>query len=124
MVEDSHELGLAAYREGRFYEAHEHWEELWLATREPERRLVLQALVQLAAALHKVQSRERVRGAPVLLARAAEKLARVRSEALGIDAPALRDAIVALREEVLRWIEEGARDPLAIEPPVLRAPGA
>lgn len=69
--------GLTAYRAGRYFEAHERWEERWRAEADPAERLLLQALVQLAAALHKLTTGIRPRGAPALLARSEAKLARL-----------------------------------------------
>jgi predicted metal-dependent hydrolase len=43
--------GLSAFNSGQFYEAHEHWEEVWLETPNPEKAF-LQGLIQIAAAYH------------------------------------------------------------------------
>src|SRR5690349_12487159 len=43
--------GLEAFNSGLFYEAHEHWEEVWLDTPDPE-KMFLQGLIQVAAAFH------------------------------------------------------------------------
>lgn len=43
--------GLAHYRAGRWFEAHEAWEEEWRRTPPGERRELLQALIQAAVAL-------------------------------------------------------------------------
>jgi uncharacterized protein len=54
---DSHEKdrlfqkGLDAFNSAHFYDAHEHWEELWLETPNPE-KMFLQGLIQVAAAFH------------------------------------------------------------------------
>ena len=65
--------GLALYHSGLPFEAHEVWETLWLAEAHAPRKLLLQALIQLAAARHKL-----LRGNPDatlrLLARAHTKL--------------------------------------------------
>ena len=45
---------LRCYRWREFFAAHEHWEGIWLATKAPEKAF-LQALIQLAAALHHIQ---------------------------------------------------------------------
>ncbi|HET6150940.1 MAG TPA: DUF309 domain-containing protein [Polyangia bacterium] len=37
-----------------FFDAHEAWEEHWRVERDPERRRLLQGLIQVAAALHKL----------------------------------------------------------------------
>jgi len=43
--------GLEAFNSRHFYEAHEHWEEVWLETQNPEKRF-LQGLIQIAAGFH------------------------------------------------------------------------
>jgi uncharacterized protein len=54
---DSHEKdrlfqkGLDAFNSAHFYDAHEHWEEVWLETKNPE-KMFLQGLIQVAAAFH------------------------------------------------------------------------
>ena len=54
---DSHEKdrlfqkGLEAFNSEHFYDAHEHWEEVWLETPNPE-KMFLQGLIQVAAAFH------------------------------------------------------------------------
>ena len=45
------ERGIALFNEGRYFEAHEPWEEIWRST-DPEPRNLHQGLVQVAAALH------------------------------------------------------------------------
>jgi uncharacterized protein len=66
--EDKHRLfqkGLDAFNSGRFYDAHEHWEEVWLETPLPE-KMFLQGLIQVAAAFHHY-SRENLLGTQKLL---------------------------------------------------------
>jgi len=43
--------GLDAFNSEHFYDAHEHWEEVWLKTQNPE-KMFLQGLIQVAAAFH------------------------------------------------------------------------
>jgi len=43
--------GLEAFNSGHFYDAHEHWEEVWLETQNPD-KMFLQGLIQVAAAFH------------------------------------------------------------------------
>jgi RimJ/RimL family protein N-acetyltransferase/predicted metal-dependent hydrolase len=50
---DLHE-GLRCFHSGAFFEAHEHWESVWLMAEEPEKTL-LQGLIQVAAAFHHFQ---------------------------------------------------------------------
>src|ERR1035437_2906563 len=46
--------GLRCFHSGAFFEAHEHWESVWLAAQEPEKTF-LQGLIQVAAAFHHFQ---------------------------------------------------------------------
>jgi len=57
--------GLEAFNSGRFYEAHELWEEVWLETPNPDKKF-LQGLIQVAAAFHHF-SRANLRGTRNLL---------------------------------------------------------
>jgi uncharacterized protein len=43
--------GLEAFNSSHFYDAHEHWEEVWLETQNPD-KMFLQGLIQVAAAFH------------------------------------------------------------------------
>lgn len=49
------EEGRALFNAGRFFEAHEKWEEVWLAETGPAKRL-LQGLIQIAAGFLKAES--------------------------------------------------------------------
>ena len=64
--------GLACYRNGEFFEAHEHWESAWLNLQEPEKSF-LQALIQMTAAFHHLDSGNTV-GACSLLRRTLRRL--------------------------------------------------
>ena len=64
--------GLRCYRSGQFFEAHEHWELVWLKSGEPEKTL-LQGLIQMTAAFHHFQ-RGNLQGAASLLKQAGQKL--------------------------------------------------
>jgi len=64
--------GLACYRSGQFFLAHEHWESVWLQLQEPEKTF-LQALIQTAAAFHHLQAGNRA-GTISLLRRALSRL--------------------------------------------------
>jgi predicted metal-dependent hydrolase len=64
--------GLRCYRSREFFAAHEHWESVWLTTKGPPKTF-LQALIQLAAALHHFQ-RGNSRGAKSLMQTALDRL--------------------------------------------------
>ena len=83
--------GLDAYEAGDAFEAHEHWETLWRQETAPDRRRYLQALVQIAAAVHK--HRTDPAAAARILARAAAKLASLDPGGWELDLDALRGAV-------------------------------
>lgn len=89
--------------------AHEHWESVWLTLEEPEKSF-LQALIQVTAAFHHLDSGNRA-GAASLLGRALRRLERCLSHFGGIEVESLRAEI----SEWVRAIERGA--PLTTEAP-------
>ena len=68
--------GVELFRAGKFFEAHEAWEEVWRSTT-PEPRDLFQGLVQLAAAFHHLRARQRPDVARRVLAKARRRLAGV-----------------------------------------------
>ncbi|HEY6443422.1 MAG TPA: DUF309 domain-containing protein [Candidatus Acidoferrales bacterium] len=89
--------GVAHFNAQEYFEAHEVWEELWLAAREPEKTF-LQGLIQVAAAFHH-HRRENARGARSLLAAGIAKLQGFPDDYRGI-------AVDDLRTEAKSWLEE------------------
>lgn len=100
--------GLACYRNGEFFEAHEHWESVWLASQEPEKSFV-QALIQIAAAFHHLRAGNRA-GAVSLLRRALRRLELCPARFAGI-------AVASLCAGVSEWLS-------ATESAVLPVPAA
>jgi predicted metal-dependent hydrolase len=94
---DSHEKdrlyqkGLEAFNSAHFYDAHEHWEEVWLETPHPD-KLFLQGLIQVAAAFHHY-SRANVPGTRNLLRAGLLKLDCFPENHGGLEIEALRDAV-------------------------------
>ena len=80
------------YHAGEHWHAHEVLEDLWRATRDPERRRFYQGIIQLAAAFVHAE-RGNMRGVQRLLAKAAAKLEAVSSPYLGLDLTALLRAM-------------------------------
>jgi predicted metal-dependent hydrolase len=80
--------GLRCYRRQQFFQAHEHWEVIWLQCQEPQKSF-LQALIQMAAAFHHLQ-RSNSRGAASLLNASLRKLERYPSQFAGVDVESLR----------------------------------
>jgi predicted metal-dependent hydrolase len=87
--------GLEAFNSGHFYEAHEHWEEVWLETLDPE-KMFLQGLIQVAAAFHHY-SRANRRGTQNLLRAGLTKVERFPQVHGGL-------ALEPLRVAVRRWL--------------------
>jgi uncharacterized protein len=85
--------GLACYRRTEFFEAHEHWESVWLQLEEPEKSF-LQAVIQTTAAFHHWRTGNRA-GAASLLRRALHRLETCPACFGGIDAELLRAEIRA-----------------------------
>ncbi|MEM6369690.1 MAG: YqiA/YcfP family alpha/beta fold hydrolase [Myxococcota bacterium] len=73
--EELFERGRAAWRSGRFFEAHERWEDAWRQASDPAFVDALQGLIQLAASLHKA-SRNEEKGHAKLWAKGAARLSR------------------------------------------------
>src|SRR5271169_106776 len=88
--------GLRCYRAQEFFAAHEHWEGVWLGSKEPEKSF-LQGLIQVAAAFHHLQ-RGNPRGTRSLLERARLRLQRYPEYFWGID-------VTALCREIDEWLQ-------------------
>ena len=87
--------GIALFNQGRFFEAHEAWEEIWRSTT-PEPKNLFQGLIQVAAALHQFLDLHRNEAPRRTLAKARRRLEPYAPAALGID-------IEALLEQTGRW---------------------
>jgi len=105
--------GLHCYRAQKFFEAHEHWESVWLTLREPEKSF-LQALVQVSAAFHHLRRGNRT-GAISLLTRSLRRLDLSPSPFCGIDT-------AHLRRDLRGWLEalQSSRPSLPVAFPELR----
>lgn len=106
--------GLHCYRTQQFFEAHEHWESVWLSLREPEKSF-LQSLIQVSAAFHHLRRGNR-RGAISLLGRALSRLNQCSSRYCGLD-------VELLRTQAHHWlclIQEGNEEKCSREFPEFR----
>ena len=88
--------GLRCFHSGAFFEAHEHWESVWLAAQEPEKTF-LQGLIQIAAAFHHLQRRN-CAGSISLLRSALLRLDRYPEVFAGI-------VVAPLRVAIRSWLE-------------------
>jgi uncharacterized protein len=87
--------GLACYCNQQFFEAHEHWEDVWNRLADPEKGF-LQGLIQVTVAMHHYQHANRA-GALSLLSRALRRFDRCPEGFGGID-------VAMLRAEVQAWL--------------------
>ncbi|HKC26113.1 MAG TPA: DUF309 domain-containing protein [Thermoanaerobaculia bacterium] len=94
--------GVEEFRRGRFFEAHEEWEALWMRSTGGE-KLFLQALIQLAAGCVHLERGNRAPGLR-LVELAREKLTRCPPSLFGIAAAPLAHAIDSARSA----LDEGA----------------
>jgi hypothetical protein len=88
--------GVALFDAGRFFEAHEAWEEAWMHERGP-RRLLLQGLILVAAGWLK-RDAGNARGAWTLFSRALERLESLPPACAGVDVGGLRAQAMGWRE--------------------------
>lgn len=110
-------IGLAHFNSRRFFEAHEVWEEIWLAEAEPEKTF-LQGLIQIAAAFHHSE-RGNASGAESLLASGIVKLSRFPADYHGLSIGELR----AAAKQWARSLGEG-KDPGSERIPQIKVTGS
>ena len=97
---DFYELGIDLFNEGRFFECHEAWEEIWKRS-DGEVKLYYQGLIQAAVAILHAQ-RGNLEGARSLYEKASAKLEKIPHEHMGL-------AVGELRTELRRFIEVATR---------------
>ena len=116
--------GFALLRQGAFWDAHEAWEEIWSLLPESSARHALQALIQIAAAGHKLhQATHRdpanmQRGMTTLLDTATAHLEQARQSTAplpGFDLAALEQALNSLAQLLKRWKQHRPLDTLLTE---------
>jgi predicted metal-dependent hydrolase len=97
--------GLDCYRRGQFFEAHEHWELVWLKCDEPDKTF-LQSLIQVSAAFHHLGRGNPV-GARSMLTRALARLERYPDRFGGVNLAELRQSL----RTWLQALDEGVARP-------------
>jgi hypothetical protein len=101
--------GLRCYCNRDFFDAHEHWEGVWLKCDEPDKTF-LQALIQITAAFHHLQRGNQI-GAASLLRAALRRLNPYPAEYGGI-------AVEELRASIRTWLEAIGLNTLPAELPL------
>ena len=94
--------GAALFDEGRFWEAHEAWEEAWLEE-DGDVRLFLQGLIQVAAGYHKATVQAQPNGCVKLLRSGLDKLEPLPPEFLGVSLGRFLPEVVRTLAEAHRW---------------------
>lgn len=94
--------GIERFNAGRFYDAHESWEEVWRSTT-PEPRDLFQGLVQIAAGMHHALDRGKPEPARRVLGKGRQRLEPLAPMCCGIDLAPLLSAVRAWEE----WLEHG-----------------
>jgi predicted metal-dependent hydrolase len=101
--------GADLFNRGLHWEAHEAWEELWLAL-DDEPKLFMQGLIQVAAAGHKAFVQRQPRGCVKLLTTGLEKLERAPVDFLGVETRSFLDGVRRMLAEATRWMEGEVAD--------------
>jgi uncharacterized protein len=99
--------GCRRFDAGRFFDAHEVWEDAWRVETGPV-RLLLQGLIQIAAGFHKGLAQDVPAGMVRLLDAGLAKLDLVGGLGL-LELATFRDEVVRAREAARRWAETGER---------------
>ena len=102
--------GIALFNEGRYFECHEAWEQVWLREQGDE-NLFVQGLIQIAVAILHAE-RGNLVGAKSLSEKGLSKLASFPPEHRGLALDELRVAVNDFFAEVL----ESTRNPLPARP--------
>ena len=97
---DFYELGIDLFNEGRFFECHEAWEEIWKRA-DGEAKLFYQGLIQAAVAILHAQ-RGNFEGAQSLYDKARVKLDPIPDEHMGIAIGEMRAALAEFIEVAIR----------------------
>lgn len=93
--------GANHFNAGRYFEAHEAWEEIWRST-DPEPADLFRGLIQVAVGLYHYHERDKPAPARRVLARGLRRVASYEQGTEGLDLDALRAAATRWEE----WLSE------------------
>ena len=109
------ERGADLFNRGLYWEAHEAWEELWLEL-EDEPKLLVQGLIQVAAAYYKATVQMQAGGCVRLLVTALQKLEPLPRDFMGVETTRFVPAVRRTLAEAQRWL---AGEIAAVDPALL-----
>ena len=92
--------GCALFNEGKYWESHEMWEDVW-RERSEEGRIFFQGIIQAAAAYHLLFVRPRLSGARRNFAKALTILDLFPARYLGVDVASLRRSVQETAESLV-----------------------
>ncbi len=102
MMQELFQKGLQAYNLGKFFEAHDIWEEFWRELRlyrpDSQEFTEIQALIQISVAMHLIQE-NRIVGAKKVLERARINISKANGNILGVN-------IEGLYQEIIRFFDK------------------
>jgi predicted metal-dependent hydrolase len=101
-------VGVELFNAGRFWDAHEAWEEVWKRTPE-ESRIFFQGIIQAAAAYHLIVTKPRFTGARNNFDKSLSKLELFSGRFLGVDVERFREDLERSRALLEELGEEGIR---------------
>lgn len=102
---EQYELGIAEFNEGKFFECHDTFEEIWMDER-GERKRFLQGLIQGAVGIFHA-TRCNFTGAYSQLTKSLDKLTGFPAQYLGIDVDALRQGLEKVRAQIRDSVARG-----------------
>lgn len=106
LVPDLLEEGFLLFNSGKFYDAHEVWEDLWRATMEPGLKTCFQGLIQAAVGLHHLSRRNPV-GARSQLQKSVRNLRTAGLKPGDLDVPGLIEQLETLLDDLPDSVPSG-----------------
>lgn len=113
-VDDVVRGGAKLFDQGCYFEAHEAWEAHWLVETDETRRLLLQGLIQIAAAFHKLIDKRAPEPAASLFAKGLAKLDACPAQMAGVSVATFRDRVRACARDVAEGRFDRATVPRSI----------
>jgi hypothetical protein len=93
--------GIGLFNEGKFWHAHEAWEQVWRRHLE-DSRLFIQGLIQMAAGFHLLIEKQRYSGATSNFNKALARLRLFEPTFLNLPVTSFREAIERAKDEIQR----------------------
>ena len=112
LLEDIVRPGALLFDAGRFFEAHEAWEAHWLVEKDESRRLLLQGLIQIAAALHKLIDKRAPEPAASLFKKGLAKLDACPAQMGELDVASFRERVRACAVDASKGLFDRAALPV------------